>query len=528
MKEVKKRNGFASGIGFILAAAGSAIGLGNLWSFPYKTSVNGGAAFVFVYIISAILIGLIVMVAEIYIGKRAQANPITAYKKAHRNMGWLGLFAVILPFLISCYYSILGGYTIKFALNSFSGNTGSILPFVGNVGDVILFTAIFIILAVVIVMGGVKNGIEKASKVLMPVLFLILVAIAIYCLCMGEGVAEGLNFYLNPNFKELGFQGVLAAMSQAFFSLSLGMGIIVSYGSYAGKNINVGKSVAMITLFDTLVALFAGLAIFPAVYHYQATSGRMLETGGILLMFETMPIVFESMGVLGQIVSLFFFSMVSIAAITSVISLFEVVTQFIIQKFKMPRKKAILIMASLCFAISIPIGISLGKVLNLDNSMTIFGENWLDFLDKITNVVLMPLGALGACVALGWFAFKGETKADFFNPMYLCRALEEDGLKLGWFGKIFAVMVKYVTPLLILIVEIFGVIEFIAPKMDGVRVFSGNGLGIVLTAYAIFAVAIAVYFIFLRNTETGENADELIIEQKLAEKALEGEQSEEV
>ncbi len=527
MKDLKKRNGFASGIGFILAAAGSAIGLGNLWSFPYKTSVNGGAAFVFVYIISSVLIGLIVMIAEMYIGKRAQANPITAYKKTHRNLGWLGLFAIILPFLISCYYSVLGGYTVKFALNSFSGNTGSILPFVGNIGDVILFTAIFIILAVIIVMGGVKNGIEKASKVLMPVLFFILVAIAIYCLCMGEGVAEGLNFYLNPNFAELGFQGILAAMSQAFFSLSLGMGIIVSYGSYAGKKINVGKSVGMITLFDTLVALFAGLAIFPAVYHYQATSGKMLETGGILLMFETMPIVFESMGVIGQIVSLFFFSMVSIAAITSVISLFEVVTQFIIQKFKMPRKKAILIMAALCFVISIPIGISLGKVLNLDTSMTIFGENWLDFLDKITNVVLMPLGALGACIAIGWCTFKGEKRSDFFNPMYLCKALEEDGLKLGWFGKIFAVMVKYVTPLLILVVEVFGVIEFIVPTVNGERTFSGNGLGIVLTAYGLFALTVAIYFIFLRKRETGTNADELLIEEELAEKNLAKEQSEE-
>ena len=516
MEHTKKRNGFGSGIGFILAAAGSAIGLGNLWSFPYKTSANGGAAFVITYVLSAIVIGIIVMVAEIYIGKRAQANPITAYKKTHRNLGWLGLFAILIPFIIVCYYSVLGGYTVKFTLNTFSGNAGKILPFVGNVGDVILFTAIFVVLAVIVVMGGVKGGIEKASKVLMPLLFLILVAIAIYCLCLGEGVSEGLNFYLNPNFAELGFEGILAAMSQAFFSLSLGMGIMVSYGSYAGNSVSVAKSVGMIALFDTLVALLAGLAIFPAVYHYQAIHpGQTLQTGGILLMFETMPIVFETMGTLGQIVSLFFFAMVVIAALTSVISLMEVATQFIIQKFKIKRTKAILIVAVVSFLLSIPIGISLGKTLNGDNSMLICGENYLDFLDKVTNVVLMPLGALGACVALGWFTFKGENKSDTFNPMYLKRKLEEDGLKLGWFGKVFAVMCKYVTPLLILVVEIFGVIEFIAPVVDGVRTFSLNGLGIVLTAYGLCAIAIAVYFIFFRNRETGENADELHLEKTI-------------
>ncbi len=513
MEQAKKRNGFGSGIGFILAAAGSAIGLGNLWSFPYKTSANGGAAFVITYVLSAIVIGIIVMIAEIYIGKRSQANPISAYKKSHRNLGWLGVFAILIPFIIVCYYSVLGGYTVKFTLNTFSGNAHKILPFVGNVGDVILFTAIFIVLAVIVVMAGVKGGIEKASKVLMPALFIILIAIAIYCLCLGEGVKEGLNFYLNPNFKELGFEGILAAMSQAFFSLSLGMGIMVSYGSYAGKEIKVGKSVGMIALFDTIVALLAGLAIFPAVYHYQATHpGANLQTGGVLLMFETMPIIFETMGTFGQIISLFFFAMVVIAALTSVISLMEVATQFIIQKFKLKRKKAILIVALLSFLLSIPIGISLGKYLNGDLSMTIFGENYLDFLDKITNVVLMPLGAFGACIALGWFTFKGKKKADNFNPMNLYRKLDADGLKLGWFGKIFAVMIKYVTPLLILVVEVFGVIEFVMPKVNGIRQFSANGLGIVLTAYGLCAITILVYFIFFKNKETGVNADEIDIE----------------
>ncbi len=511
MEQTKKRNGFSSGIGFILAAAGSAIGLGNLWSFPYKTSANGGAAFVFTYVISAIIIGVIVMVAEIYIGKRAQANPITAYKKTNKNLGWLGLFAILIPCIIVCYYSILGGYTIKFTVNSFGDNTAVIGGFSADKLQVVLFTLIFIALAVVVVMGGVKGGIENASKILMPVLFVILVALAIYSLTLGEGVKEGLEFYLKPNFKELGFKGVLAAMSQAFFSLSLGMGIMVSYGSYAGENIKVGKSIAMIVLFDTLVALLAGLTIFPAVFNYQVTTGEELTKNGIMLLFNSMPLIFARMGFAGKFISLFFFGMVVIAALTSVISLMEVATQFIIQKFKIRRKYAILVIALISFVVSIPISISLGLALNEDNSMLIFGRDWLTFLDDVTNVVLMPLGALGACLAIGWFTFKGEKKSDLFSPKYLYNALEKDGLKLGWFGKVFAIMVKYVTPILILVVEVFGVIEFIFPSAEGGQ-FNGNGLGVVLTAYALCVVAVVIYFIFFKNKETGVNADEIEIE----------------
>ena len=514
MEKTKKRNGFASGIGFILAAAGSAIGLGNLWSFPYKTSANGGAAFVLLYILSAAVIGSIVMIAEIYLGKRSQANPVTAYKNTRKSLGWLGLFAIIIPFFIICYYSVLGGYTVKFTLNSFNRNSEILTSFTGNIGEVIVYTAIFMVLALTVVMAGIKNGIEKVSKILMPALFIILFAIAVYSLCLGEGVAEGLNYYLNPDFSALGFEGVLAAMSQAFFSLSLGMGIIVSYGSYAGKEVKVGKSVAMICLFDTLVALFAGLAIFPAIYHYQAVAGAELPDHGLLLLFSSLPLVFDNLGALGQTVSFLFFGMVVIAALTSVISLLEVVTQFAIQKFRINRKKAILIVAALSFALSVPIGISLGFDIGGKDIMKICGENWLDFFDKVTNVVLMPLCALGSCAALGWGILKPKKRSDIFNPVFLYRTLDEEGLKLGRFGKFFAVMVKYVTPLLILLVEIFGVADIIFPKTDGARTFDLNGLGIVLTACALLIIAVAVYFIFFCNKNTGCNDDEHKYEER--------------
>lgn len=527
MEKAKKRNGFASGIGFILAAAGSAVGLGNLWSFPYKTSANGGAAFVFVYILSVLVIGSIVMIAEMYLGKRAQANPITAMKKANKHLGWLGLFSIIIPLLIICYYSILGGYTVKYTMNSFESNSAILQSFTGNIGEVILYTGIFIVLALVVVMGGVKGGIEKASKVLMPALFIILVLIVVYCLCLGEGVAEGLSFYLNPDFSALGFEGILAAMSQAFFSMSLGMGIMVSYGSYAGKNIKIGRSAVMICVFDTMVALLAGLAIFPSVYHYQAINGGELKIQGIMLLFQSMPLVFETLGSFGKIVSFLFFGMVVIAALTSVISLLEVVTQFVIQKFRIHRKKAILIVSLICFALSVPISISLGYSINGENILQILGKDLLTFIDDITNTVLMPVCALGSCIALGWFIVKASKPKEAFSPMHLYRGLEEDGLKLGKFGKIFAVMIKYVSPILIAVIEVFGVINLIFPASEetGIRAFDKYGMLVVGVAYGILAIAIAVYYIFLKDKETGCNADEIDV---AIEAMLDVEEEEEV
>ena len=509
MGTTKITNGFVGGIGFILAAAGSAVGLGNLWSFPYKTSVNGGAAFVFVYMFSVIVMGSVVMIAEIYLGRRAQANPVSAYKKANKNLGWLGLFSIIIPFFIICYYSVLGGYTVKYTMNSFADNAGVLGGFSSNIGEVILYTAIFLILAIVVVMAGVQNGIEKASKVLMPLLFLILVGIVVYCLCLGEGVSDGLNYYLNPDFNALGFKGVLAAMGQAFYSLSLGMGIMVSYGSYTGRKVKVGRSVMYIAIFDTLVALLAGLAIFPAIYHYQAKTGIALQNNGVVLLFSSLPTVFETLGVIGNIVSFLFFGMVVIAALTSVISLLEVVTQFIIQKFSVRRKKAITIVGTITFLISVPIGISLGYAINGKTGLTLCGQNLLDFFDLVSNTVLMPVCALGSCLALGWFAFKGKTVKDSFSSDYLYRQLEEEGLALGKFGKVFTFMLKYVTPLFIIVIEIFGVIDIAFPSGAGGRSFSLNGLGIVATAFGIMALAVIVYFVFFRNKETGCNADEL-------------------
>ena len=492
-----KKVGFASSIGFILAAAGSAIGLGNLWGFPYKTSQNGGAAFVLIYIACVLLIGFVTMLSEMHLGRRAHANPITAYKSVNKNIGWFGLIAVAIPVFITCYYSVLGGWTVKFAMSSFSGNADIISTFSVNTPEVIIYTAIFILISVIIIMFGVEKGIESVSKVLMPVLFIIVVGIAVYSLTLGEGVKEGLKFYLNPDFSSITFKNVLIAMGQAFYSLSLGMGIMITYGSYTGGEISLSRSCVMICIFDTVIALIAGFAIFPAVAHFDPT---LLDSSkGVALMYIILPKVFASMGVVGKIVSFAFFIMVTIAAITSVISLIEVATQFVIQKFKANRKIAALIVAVICFAVSIPIGISLGHVGILEEETpALFGLDWLTFFDEVTNTVLMPICALFACIAVGWI----------IKPQVAVEEMNQHGTHLpNWLKKVYGVMVKFITPALILIVGIGGIRD---------EIKNGN-IAVIIFAYSIVILCIAIYFAFLRNGYTGTNKDEHLKENDFIE-----------
>lgn len=499
MAQEKKKNGFASAIGFILAAAGSAVGLGNLWAFPYKVSANGGAAFVLVYIASILFIGIIAMIAEVLLGKRSQSNTVTAFKKINKNIGWIGLVMVAIPFLITCYYSVLGGWTLRYTINSFnidpiSSNAASFKLFTSNAFEPIIYTFIFFALAAIIIKSGIKGGIEKASKVLMPTLFLILLAITIYCLFLGEGVAEGVNYYLNPNFSELGFDGILAAMGQAFFSLSLGMGIMVCYGSYTGHEINIGKSAVMISAFDTMIALLAGLAIFSSLGALQPES--LTEAQGPSLLFVILPQVFEKMGFIGNIVSFLFFAMVVIAALTSVISLLEVSAQFAIQKFRLNRTKATLVVSALCFVISVPITWSTGGA--FDGTINVFGFDLLTFLDEMTNTVLMPLGAAGSCIAMGWLLDKKLT----LNPMKTLHTLRAEGLSLGKIERVYIIMLKYITPLLILFMDVMGIITHVTA--------SPSYWWIVGAALMLIALAAVVYFIFLKKSETGTNEDEII------------------
>lgn len=484
----KKKVGFASSFGFIMAAAGSAVGLGNLWGFPYKTAKGGGAAFVLVYIFCVIFLGAVAMLTEMHLGKRVHANPVTAYKSVNKNTGWFGLLAVLIPFFITCYYSVLGGWTLKYAVNSFAGNDGIIGTFSVNTFEVILFTALFAGIAFLIIAAGVEGGIEKLSKILMPALFVILLCIVVYSLCLGSGVKEGLSFYLNPDFSKLDFSTILLAMGQAFWSLSIGMGILVTYGSYCDREINLVKSTGMICVFDTLAALLAGLAIFPAVAHFDAS---LLDgSKGVALIYVILPKVFGSMGFIGKIISFLFFSMVTIAALTSIMSLYEVCTQFVIQKFHANRKISIAVICMLTVLISVPVGISLGHVGILEEAEpALFGLDWLTFFDEVTNTVLMPICALMGCITVGWI----------LKPENAIKEMKEEGTAVpSWLEKVYPMFVKFITPALIIIVEIGGLKN---------EIEAGN-ISVIIAALLLMLFCLVAYFAFFVNSPTGTNEDE--------------------
>ncbi len=489
----KKTVGFGSSLGFVLASAGSAVGLGNIWGFPYKTGANGGAAFVLVYILMALLLGIAGMVAEMYVGKRAKANPVTALKKISPKLGWVGLVSVIVPFVIICYYSVLGGYTLRGVVSSLtdigktsSDVTSAFATFMQSPWLPSLCTLLFLGVAVFIIMGGVQKGIEKASKVLMPLLFFILLGVMIYSLCLGDGVKAGLDFYiLKADFEALGFKGVAAAMGQVFFSMSLGMGIMITYGSYAGEEINLFKSAVQISLIDTLIALMAGFTIFPAAFHFMETAGleaAEVGLGGFALMFQTLPLVFNSLGTVGGIMGSFFFLMVTIAAVTSVVSLVEVVTQFFIQKYKISRKRAAVVPMSVAMVFAVFVALSLG------GHFTVFDFDLLTFLDEITNTVMMPVCALLVCLAAGYGITRREMEEKLVpsTPMI---------------GRLISFMTRFITPLLILVVALFGVISQVSE--------SATYVSVIVTALLIAIAAVAAYFLFFVNKDTGCNADEL-------------------
>ena len=505
----KANNKFNSSFGFILAAAGSSVGLGNLWSFPYKTSQNGGAAFVIIYLISVLLFASFMSIAEIYIGKRAQANTVTAYKKIHKNLGWVGLLAIVAALIVIFYYSILGGYAVKFTVNSFSDNSDILKSFSNNGWEPILFTAIFLLLAVIIISLGVKKGIENASKILMPILIIALIGIVIYCLCLGEGVTEGLAFYLKPDFKEIGFKGILAAVGQAFFSLSVGVGCLTAYGSYMGQDFKIGRSMMWVAIFDSMVALLAGLAIFPAIYNYKAQTGIELQNNGIVLLFSSMPIIFAKLGIGGKILSFVFFGMVSIAAITSVISVLEAVTQFLIQRFQLKRKIVSTILAVVALICSIPISLSLGHSINDENILLIGNKSLLEVLDTIINSLFIPVIALNICIGIGWVLFKPKNKKELFSTNALADNLRRDGLNLGKMNNVFAFIIKYVALILILIIEVAGMIDAMFPIIDGKRQFVWGGFITIMIGIVVLAITITIYFVFLENKETGTNDDEI-------------------
>lgn len=440
MKE--KRSSFTGGLGFVLAAAGSAVGLGNLWRFPYLAAQYGGGIFLLFYLILVVTFGFSLLIMEIAIGRKTKKSSILAYKQLHNKFGFLGYMAAIVPMIILPYYCVIGGWVMKYIGVFLIGNDTAAAQntyysdyISGNIWPLVLFLVFLAITALVVALG-VEKGIERVSKVLMPVLLILTIGISIYVATL-SGVGEGIKYYLLPDFSKFSIKTICAAMGQLFYSMSIAMGIMVSYGSYVKKDIDLNKSVNHIEIFDTAVALLSGFMIVPAVYVFSGEEG--LKTGGAGLMFETLPKVFEKMP-LGRAIGFVFFILVFLAALTSSISLMEAIASMVMDKFKLSRKLSVL----LIFGISVILGIPSALGYGVFKDVKPLGMDFLTFFDYISNSVIMPLVAIFTCILIGWCV---GTKS-----------IEEEITRNGEKFKriqIFRIMVKYIAPVFLLVILIF-------------------------------------------------------------------------
>lgn len=451
MKE--KRSSFTGGIGFVLAAAGSAVGLGNLWRFPYLAAQYGGGIFLFVYLILVVTFGFSLLILEIAIGRKTGKSSILAYKQLHEKFGFLGYLAASVPILILPYYCVIGGWVMKYIGVFLKGEVTAAAGdkyfnnFIGGTTWPLVLFLIFLGITAIVVGFGVEKGVERVSKVLMPVLLLLTIGISIYVATL-PGVGEGIKYYLLPDFSKFSIKTLCAAMGQLFYSMSIAMGIMVSYGSYVKKEIDLNKSVNHIEIFDTSVAFLSGFMIVPAVYVFSGEAG--LKTGGAGLMFETLPKVFEKMP-LGRWIGLVFFVLVLLAALTSSISLMEAIASMFMDKFKISRKLAVLIIFWVSILLGIPSALGYGAL----GGVKPLGMDFLTFFDYVSNSVIMPIVAIGTCVLIGWFVGTKTIENEI--------TINGEPFKRR---EIFHVMVKYVAPVFLLVILVFyslaqfGIISF--------------------------------------------------------------------
>ena len=442
----KKRGSFSGGLGFVFAAAGSAVGLGNLWRFPYLAAQYGGGIFLLVYLILAVTFGFALLTAEIAIGRKTKLSPVLAYKKLNKKFSFLGYIATLVPIIIIPYYCVIGGWVTKYVTVYAQGlvapvaKDGYFSDFIGHPVAPLVFFLIFMLLSIVVIMLGVKKGIEKLSKFLMPLLIVLTIVIAIYALTLPNAM-EGVKYYLIPDFSKFSILTVAGAMSQLFYSMSIAMGIMVTYGSYTRDDVNLTKSVNRIEFFDTLVALLAGLTIIPAVYIFSGEEG--LSSQGAGLMFMTLPKVFQQMPG-GNIIALLFFVLVFFAAITSSISVMEAIVSSLMDKFHLKRIPCCLIVIGICLLLGIPSSLGNGLWANIK----ILGMDFLTFFDYISNSILMPIVAFCTCILVGWVV----------KPKVLTDEITKNGEKFGR-KKLFNVMIKYVAPICLLFIFVTGILS---------------------------------------------------------------------
>ena len=458
-----KRSNFTGSVGFVLAAAGSAVGLGNIWRFPYLAAKGGGGLFICLYIILALTFGFALLTTEIAIGRKTAQGPLTAYGKIHKNWRFIGFFAWLVPIIILPYYCTIGGWVLKYFAEFVVGNgtktaaDGYFTGYITSQWAPIIWMVVFLAAVAFVVYNGVNKGIENYSKVLMPILFVLVIGIGFFSLTLShtdaDGVTrtglEGLKIYLIPDFTGVTvkkfFVILMDAMGQLFFSISVAMGIMVAYGSYAKKDTNLMKSINQIEFFDTLVALLAGMMIIPAVFTFMGLEGMSAGPG---LMFVSLPKVFQAMGKAGGFIGILFFLMVIFAAVTSAVSVMEAIVSSIMDKFHYSRRKSTTIVTvySLIFGLIVCLGYN--KIyfeFELPNGTV---GQVLDIMDYLSNNIFMPLVALCTCILIGWVA-KPETVID---------EVTIGGYKFGR-KALYIAMIKYIAPILlfILLVQSFGI-----------------------------------------------------------------------
>lgn len=442
----KKRSSFTGRIGFVFAAAGSAVGLGNLWRFPYFAAKYGGGIFLLIYIILAVTFGFTLMMAEIAIGRKTGKSAIEAYGMLNKKWGFLGKLTSIVPMIILPYYCVIGGWVIKYfstfvtGQGSAAAEAGYFEGFISQTAEPIIWLLVYIALTAIVVMLGVEKGIEKFSKILMPVLVVLSVGIAIYTMTL-DGAAAGVKYYFMPDFSKFTGMTVLAALGQLFYSMSISMGILITYGSYMPKNTDIEKSVHQIELFDSGIAIIAGLMIVPSVFVFTGGDEAMLQKGAGL-MFEMLPKIFRTLP-LGNVVGIVFFLLVFFAALTSSISLMETVVSIIQDSTGLKRKTVCLVVVAGCVLLALPSSLGYG----IWDSVKIFGLSFLDFFDFVSNSVIMPIVAILTCIFVG-YVIKPKTLID---EIAISKKFKSE--------KLYIVIIKYIAPFCILAILISSVLN---------------------------------------------------------------------
>lgn len=440
-QDTTKRGGFGGKMAAILAAAGSAIGLGNIWRFPYITSENGGGAFILIYLGCILLLGLPLLIAEFAVGHNSKCNPIDAYTKLRKGWGWLGAMGIISVFLIMGYYFVISGWTLNYTIASATNSIGTdfggfFSAFTTATWRPLIYTYLFIIANHFIIVGGVQGGIEKASKVMMPLLFAILIILAIYSLWLPEG-REALTNVFTPDFSKVSGSTFLAAMGQAFFTLSVGMGAMLIYGSYFKDGTKIAGTAISVVSLDTIVALIAAVIIF---------SAGVENENGPQLAFVAMPKVFSTMP-LGNIWSTLFFLLLGLAALSSTISMHEAVTSYFVEKRGMSRNKSAIIVTIGTLLLATAASLSLGDW----SDFKIAGMNIFSLLDNFTAIVMLPLLGILTAIFVGWLWKKEDMKAEL---------TAQGGVDKTTYPVI-RFLLRYVCPVLVSVVFVFGIIEFI-------------------------------------------------------------------